>query len=76
MRIFNYILSLVLIASVSADLRVPLKKNEASHEIVLHDFQNSQYYGNIKVGGQPFSVIFDTGSSNYGFHQNLVRLDV
>lgn len=33
---------------------------------VISNFQNSQYYGIIKVGtpGQEFRVIFDTGSSN------------
>ncbi|DAZ96614.1 TPA: hypothetical protein N0F65_000180 [Lagenidium giganteum] len=34
--------------------------------IVIRDFQNAQYYGDIDLGtpGQTFSVIFDTGSSN------------
>jgi len=30
----------------------------------IHNYQNAQYYGTATVGGQDFSVIFDTGSSN------------
>jgi len=37
---------------------------EDTDAVVLHDFQNAQYYGPITVGGQEFQVIFDTGSSN------------
>eukprot|EP00916_Digyalum_oweni_P006147 GHVL01010606.1.p1 GENE.GHVL01010606.1~~GHVL01010606.1.p1 ORF type:complete len:506 (+),score=86.70 GHVL01010606.1:161-1678(+) len=37
---------------------------EDDHDVVIHDFQNAQYYGDITIGGQTFSVIFDTGSSN------------
>jgi len=35
-------------------------------DIVIEDFQNAQYYGEIEVGtpGQKENVIFDTGSSN------------
>jgi len=34
--------------------------------IVIHDYQNAQYYGPVSVGtpGKEFQVIFDTGSSN------------
>jgi len=34
--------------------------------IVIHDYQNAQYYGPVTVGtkGTEFLVIFDTGSSN------------
>jgi len=35
-------------------------------DIVIQDYQNAQYYGDVQVGtpGQTESVIFDTGSSN------------
>merc|ERR1712032_995195 len=32
--------------------------------VVINDYQNAQFYGPIKVGGQEFQVIFDTGSAN------------
>merc|ERR1719329_808863 len=32
--------------------------------VPISDFQNAQFYGPIKVGGQDFKVIFDTGSAN------------
>jgi len=32
--------------------------------VPISDYQNAQFYGPIKVGGQDFKVIFDTGSSN------------
>merc|ERR1719203_909901 len=32
--------------------------------VPISDYQNAQYYGPIKVGGQSFQVIFDTGSAN------------
>jgi hypothetical protein len=32
--------------------------------VPISDFQNAQFYGPIKIGGQDFQVIFDTGSSN------------
>jgi len=34
------------------------------HSVPITDFQNAQFFGPIKVGGQDFKVIFDTGSSN------------
>jgi len=35
-------------------------------EVVINDYENSQYYGQISLGtpGQVFEVIFDTGSSD------------
>jgi hypothetical protein len=33
-------------------------------DVPIHDYQNAQFYGPIKVGGQDFQVIFDTGSAN------------
>merc|ERR1719453_2022619 len=35
-----------------------------SADVPISDFQNAQFYGPIKIGGQDFQVIFDTGSSN------------
>jgi len=35
-----------------------------SAEVPINDYQNAQFYGPIKIGGQEFNVIFDTGSSN------------
>jgi len=32
--------------------------------VPIADFQNAQFYGPVKIGGQEFQVIFDTGSSN------------
>ncbi|GMF27739.1 unnamed protein product [Phytophthora lilii] len=39
---------------------------DGTANVVIRDFQNAQYYGAISLGSppQPFSVIFDTGSSN------------
>jgi len=73
---------LALCATATAVVhRVPLLKNEehevkatwslhqplgASEPIVIKDYSNSQYYGQISVGtpGQVMDVIYDTGSSN------------
>eukprot|EP01054_Gregarina_sp_Poly1_P002854 Gregarina_sp_Poly_1__2853@NODE_1797_length_3309_cov_939_133560_g1138_i1_p1_GENE_NODE_1797_length_3309_cov_939_133560_g1138_i1NODE_1797_length_3309_cov_939_133560_g1138_i1_p1_ORF_typecomplete_len497_score63_89Asp/PF00026_23/3_6e65TAXi_N/PF14543_6/4e11TAXi_N/PF14543_6/1_3e04_NODE_1797_length_3309_cov_939_133560_g1138_i12151705 len=47
-------------------LRNAFKSLTESVEEIIHDYQNSQYYGTIGLGSprQDFSVIFDTGSSN------------
>lgn len=41
-------------------------KTTATGSIVINDYQNSQYYGEIALGtpDQKFNVIFDTGSSD------------
>merc|ERR1719410_2404199 len=33
-------------------------------DIAISDYQNAQFFGPIKVGGQSFEVVFDTGSAN------------
>jgi hypothetical protein len=42
----------------------PLMVSGGDAAVPIHDYQNAQFYGPIKVGGQSFQVIFDTGSSN------------
>jgi len=37
---------------------------DGPHAVPINDYQNAQFYGDITIGGQSFSVIFDTGSSN------------
>merc|ERR1712032_1757020 len=43
-----------------------LSATAPSADVVINDYQNAQYYGEISVGtpGQPEEVIFDTGSAN------------
>jgi saccharopepsin len=36
----------------------------AGDNVPISDYQNAQFYGPIKIGGQDFKVIFDTGSAN------------
>merc|ERR1712217_634 len=43
---------------------VELTASNDTADISISDYQNAQFYGPIKIGGQPFMVIFDTGSSN------------
>jgi len=40
--------------------------NGSSSDVVIEDYQNAQYYGEVGVGTpkQTFNVIYDTGSSN------------
>jgi len=35
-----------------------------AHNVVINDYQNAQFYGEVTIGGQTFNVIYDTGSSN------------
>jgi len=46
---------------------MPLEEMQSSRDVdnvPISDYQNAQFYGPIKIGGQEFQVIFDTGSSN------------
>jgi hypothetical protein len=52
------------------DFQAPVEQDEQPLKdhanVVIRDFQNAQYYGEITLGtpAQTFTVIFDTGSSN------------
>lgn len=47
------------------ELRTTLSSTVGQEASVpISDFQNAQYFGPIELGGQSFTVIFDTGSSN------------
>merc|ERR1719183_2211002 len=41
-----------------------LEDDGPAHNVVINDYQNAQFYGEVTIGGQTFNVIFDTGSSN------------
>jgi len=41
-----------------------LTSKAGGDSVPIEDYQNAQFYGPIKVGGQSFEVIFDTGSAN------------
>jgi len=47
-------------------LSAPLEESSQSSgdSVPISDYQNAQFFGPIKVGGQSFEVIFDTGSAN------------
>ena len=38
----------------------------SSEPVVIHDYQNAQYYGSLVVGtpNEEINVLYDTGSSN------------
>jgi len=38
--------------------------NSGPHDVAIQDYQNAQFFGDIEIGGQKFTVIFDTGSAN------------
>jgi len=48
----------------SGSLRESEAAVEAGDSVPISDYQNAQFYGPIKIGGQSFNVIFDTGSAN------------
>jgi len=53
-----------------------LRSTAGGDEIIIKDYQNAQFYGEIEVGtpGQPLAVIFDTGSSNLWVPNKKPRL--
>jgi len=48
----------------SLELPSPMVKDGASPSVPISDYQNAQFYGPVKIGGQEFQVIYDTGSAN------------
>ena len=59
----KFVQNIVERAKTGKGLSATIKSNGA---IVIEDYQNSQYYGEITLGSpaQKFNVIFDTGSSD------------
>lgn len=62
---FTFILQNNLFLSFSFSVR-PSYRLKTDGSIVINDYENSQYYGEINLGtpDQKFNVIFDTGSSD------------
>jgi len=52
--------------SIATERRSLRKAIGADDNIIIRDFANAQYYGEVTIGtpGESFKVIFDTGSSN------------
>lgn len=74
-----YTVLFAALVACAVSVKIPLKKMDlgmpkapraygmvGDTPIVIHDYQNAQYYGPVTVGtkGTTFQVIFDTGSSN------------
>lgn len=55
-----------ILARAAKGYKPSVKFNEEDGSIVINDYENSQYYGEITLGTpeQTFEVIFDTGSSD------------
>jgi len=55
-----------ILARAQKGIKPSYKLNKDSGSVVINDYENSQYYGEIALGSpdQKFNVIFDTGSSD------------
>merc|ERR1719316_2529556 len=51
-------------AILKGNLALPSPKVGASPSVPISDYQNAQFYGPVKIGGQDFQVVYDTGSAN------------